>query len=75
MRKITFILLVLCVGLTTAQEYNYTISKIDVNTKYSDFGVTYFGENEAVFASTRTPKPVRTGLWVTNQQPNLILEY
>jgi outer membrane protein OmpA-like peptidoglycan-associated protein len=73
MRKITFILLVLCIGLTTAQEFNYTIKKIDVNTKYSDFGVTYFGENEAVFASTRTRKPVRTGLWETNRQPYLDL--
>ncbi|MDX6746908.1 OmpA family protein [Polaribacter sp. PL03] len=73
MRKITFLLLVLCVGLTTAQEFNYSIHKIDVNTKYSDFGVSYFGENEAVFASARKPKTVRTGLWNSNRQPYLEL--
>ena len=72
MRKITFILLVLCVGLTNAQEFNYEISKIDVNTKYSDFGVTYFGENVAVFASSRKPKAVKTALW-NNGQPFLDL--
>mgnify|MGYP000294794885 CR=1 FL=1 len=73
MRKITFILLVLCATLTKAQEFNYSIKKIDVNTKYSDFGVTYYGENEAVFASTRKPKTVRTGLWNSNRQPYLEL--
>ena len=64
MKKITLILLVLSFGLTiTAQESNYKIKNLDTNTKYSDFGVSYVGENEAIFASSRTTKVVRTALW------------
>ncbi|SDX59183.1 Outer membrane protein OmpA [Lutibacter oricola] len=73
MRKLTLILLVFCVGMVTAQEANYTIKNIDQNTKYSDFGVSYYGENEAVFASSRRDKAVRKRVWVFNKQPFLEL--
>lgn len=73
MKKITFIFLALFVCITNAQQFNYTIKRLDVNTKYSDFGVTYYGENEAVFASSRSPKSVKTGLWANNRQPYLEL--
>jgi outer membrane protein OmpA-like peptidoglycan-associated protein len=72
MRKITFILLLLCASLTTGQESYYTIKNIDQNTKLSDFGVSYFGETEAVFASSRTKRANRSLLW-TNKQPFLQL--
>ena len=74
MKKVIFLFLVLCcITLVNAQKPNYTIKRIGVNTKYSDFGVSYYGENEAVFASSRRHKPVRTGIWNTNKQPYLQL--
>ena len=73
MKKLTLIVLIFCVGLITAQEANYTIKNIKENTKYSDFGVSYYGENEAVFASSRRDKAVRKRVWVFNKQPFLEL--
>ena len=73
MRKITFILLLFFVGLTAAQELNYTIKLIDANSELSDFGVAYNGENEIVFASSRSLKAVKSSLWGENNQPFLRL--
>lgn len=62
--KKTTLILALFLGLSiTAQESNYKLKNLDSNTKYSDFGVSYVGDNEAIFASSRTTKVVRTALW------------
>lgn len=73
MRKITFILLIFYTGIILAQEANYTIENINTNTKYSDFGVTYYGEDEAVFASSRTLKAGKAEIWYGNKEPFLEL--
>lgn len=71
MKKITLII-VLLFGVV-AYSQNYTIKNIDVNTKYSDFGVTYYGENSAIYSSTKKTKQSRNRKWYLNSQPFLEL--
>ncbi|MCW2120518.1 OmpA family protein [Flavobacterium sp. 7A] len=73
MKKITILLVFLCGFAAFSQSQNYTIKNIDVNTKYSDFGVTYYGENGAVFASSKKVKGSRNKKWYLNDQPFLML--
>ena len=73
MKKITLIILLFCAGFINAQDVNYKIKNISENTKLSDFGVTYYGENEAVFASSRKDKSIRNRKWYLNKQPYLEL--
>jgi len=73
MNKITLILLLFCVSIINAQDESYTIKNVSSNTKYSDFGVSYFGENTALFASARKDKAVRKRVWIVNNQPFLEL--
>lgn len=73
MKKITLIILLFCAGFINAQDVNYKIKNISENTKLADFGVTYYGENEAVFASSRKDKSIRNRKWYFNKQPYLEL--
>lgn len=73
MKKITLIILLFCAGFLNAQDVNYRIKNISENTELADFGVTYFGENEAVFASSRKDKSIRNRKWYLNKQPYLEL--
>ena len=73
MKKITLIILLFFAVFTNAQEENFSIKNISENTKYSDFGVTYFGENSAVFSSSRKDKSIRKRVWYLNKQPYLEL--
>ena len=71
MKKIT-IIIVLLLGVVTYSQ-NYTIKNIEANTKYSDFGVTYYGENSAIYASSKKIKGSRNKKWYLNSQPFLDL--
>jgi len=73
MKKITFILLLFCVSFINAQEENYSIQNVSSNTEYQDFGVNYYGQNTAVFASARKDKSIRKRVWIINNQPFLEL--
>jgi outer membrane protein OmpA-like peptidoglycan-associated protein len=73
MKKITLIVLLFFGIHTIAQEENFSIKNISENTKYSDYGVTYYGANEAVFASSRKDKSIRKRVWYLNKQPYLEL--
>lgn len=73
MNKITLILLLFCVSILNAQELNYSIKNISENTKYQDFGVTYYGDSLAVFASSRKHKSISNKIWIGNKQPFLEL--
>ena len=73
MKKIILIILFFSAGLINAQEMNYSIKNISENTKLSDFGVTYFGESSAVFASARRDISIRNRKWSFNNQPYLEL--
>tara|TARA_R110000787_G_scaffold152593_1_gene266480 strand:+ start:2823 stop:4406 length:1584 start_codon:yes stop_codon:yes gene_type:complete len=75
-KNILFIVFLLLVGFTASSqiEERYQIKHLtDVNTKYSDFGVSYFGENQVVFASSRKVRSLRNRYWRDNSQPYLEL--
>ncbi len=74
MKKITLIIIVLCAGFINAQQDNYTIKNLDANSKYQDYGTTFFGENNVIISSTRKGKSIRrNSLWDGNKQPYLAL--
>lgn len=73
MKKITLIILLFCASFVNAQEQEYSIKNVSSNTKYQDFGVSYFGKNTAVFASARKDKSIRKRVWLINNQPFLEL--
>jgi len=66
MKKITSLLALLMVLMTYAQD-NYSIKNLEVNTKYSDFGVSYYGNN-AVFASSKKNDNKSHRNWVNGQR-------
>ncbi len=70
MKKLIVIVLFLTVGYTYGQE-NYRIKNLDVNTEYSDFGVSYYG-NDAIYASSKKTDNKSRKNW-TNGQPFLEL--
>ena len=74
MKKITFIILLFSAVLISAQnQANYSIKNISENTKLADFGVTFYGDNSVVFASSRKDKSIRNRKWYLNKQPYLEL--
>lgn len=73
MKNITLLLLLFCVGFGYSQDGNYSIKNITENTKLADFGVTYYGDSLAVFASSRRDKSIRNRKWAPNNQPYLNL--
>jgi outer membrane protein OmpA-like peptidoglycan-associated protein len=70
MRKIIAILVFLSIGFVYGQE-NYKIKNLEVNTKYSDFGVSYYG-TDAIYASAKKDHNKSKKNW-TNGQPYLEL--
>ncbi len=70
MKKIITVFIFLSVGYVFGQG-NYRIKNLDVNTKYSDFGVSFYG-NEAIYASSK-PKQNKSKKNWTNGQPYLDL--
>ncbi|MGL2994041.1 OmpA family protein [Flavobacterium sp. TSSA_36] len=73
MKKLASILILLLFYSTYSQNKNYTIKNIEANTKYSDFGVTFYGTTEAIYASSKKVKGSRNRKWSTNNQPYLDL--
>lgn len=76
MNKITVLLafLMLSVGLVTAQDTErYTIKNLEVNNELSNFGTTYYGEDQIIYASPRKKSVVITNVWSPNEQPYLDL--
>ena len=57
---------------TTAGEYK--VENLDINTKYQDFGTTFYGNDKVIFSSSR-PKPgtILQTKWKENGQPFLDL--
>ncbi len=74
MKKITLITLLFCWSLTYSQDDNYEIKNLDVNTEFSDFGVTYLNDTTAVYASTKQLfRTIKKKKWFKNKQPYLEL--
>jgi outer membrane protein OmpA-like peptidoglycan-associated protein len=57
---------------TTAGEYK--VENLSINTKYQDFGTTFYDENKVIFSSSR-PRPgtILQSKWKENGQPFLDL--
>jgi outer membrane protein OmpA-like peptidoglycan-associated protein len=75
-KNILFIVFLLLVGFTASSqiEDRFEIRHLtDVNTKNSDFGVSYYGKNQVIFASSRKIRSVRNRTWRQNSQPYLDL--
>ncbi|MGL5111244.1 MAG: OmpA family protein [Flavobacterium sp.] len=73
MKTITVIIVLMLSLYAHAQDQKYTIKNIDANTEYSDFGTAYFGNEYAVFASSKKVKGARNKKWYANNQPFLEL--
>ncbi|MFT6127058.1 OmpA family protein [Candidatus Marifrigoribacter sp. Uisw_064] len=75
-KNILFVVFLFLVSFSASSqvEERYEIKHLtNVNTKYSDFGVSYFGENQVVFASSRKVRSLRNRTWRENSQPYLEL--
>ncbi len=74
MKNFSLILLLFSCALMNAQFDNYEIKNLDVNTEYSDFGVTYLGDSTAIYASTKkVENTIKRKIWRQNHQPYLEL--
>jgi outer membrane protein OmpA-like peptidoglycan-associated protein len=70
MKKLTIYLLLLFVGVVSAQTVSgeYSIKNIDQNTKNSDFGATFYGDKMIVFASPKKGVSIVNEVWEENGQ-------
>lgn len=75
MKNFCLILLLLSCAFLNAQFEDYKIKNLEINTEYSDFGVTYFGDSTAIYASTKKvdENTIRRKKWKQNDQPYLEL--
>jgi hypothetical protein len=73
MKRVIQVLILISVYNLSAQviENNYEILNSNINTVYQDYGLSYYGDNRVVFASTRLFKSLRSKLWSGNKQPYL----
>lgn len=71
--RVLFTLLLVSTSLFSQQEERYSIKNLSTNTKYSDFGVSKYGEGRVVYASTRKDMSRYKGVWRGNHQPYLAI--
>ena len=73
-KKCIIIAILFSMSIISAQTTagKYTIKNINVNTKYADFGTTYFGNDSIIFSSP-TKKSLIRNVWKPNEQPYLDL--
>lgn len=73
MKKIVCITFFICSISFYAQQEQVAIVNLEANSEVSDFGITIYGENEAVFASARRGPSIDKRIWSPNKQPYLEL--
>lgn len=73
MKKYTLIVCLLFGVFLNAQEVNYTIKNLEVNSIHQDFGITIVRDSLVVFASTRNRKSIRKKRYIANSQSFLEL--
>jgi len=76
MKKYILILLLFCIGVITAQTEGsgkYSIKYLDINTKNSDFGTAFYGEDKLVFATPKKGITLVNDVWLGNNQRYLEL--
>lgn len=71
MKKVIFIIVLLVVSKMGFTQTQYSIKNLKMNTKYSDFGVAYYGDNDVVYSSSKRNGALRLSLWRPNKQPYL----
>lgn len=60
-------------SLIAQSNKTFEIKNLDINTKYSDFGTTIFGENKIIYASSKRGFGNTSRIWSGNKQPFLDL--
>ncbi len=75
MKKFIILILVFISAITYSQTTpgEYTIKNVITNTKYSDFGTTFFGKDKVIFASPKDNTVLTKKTWSGNNQPFLDL--
>ena len=76
MKNYILALLLCYIGVAYAQTEGagkYAINKLTVNTKNSDFGTAFYGEDKLVFASPKKGISLVNDVWVENNQRYLEL--
>ena len=70
---IVFILITSLVFSQQVDPGKYTIKNVKINTKYSDFGTTFYGKDKVVFASPKEGAVIAKTTWDGNNQQFLDL--
>ena len=76
MKNYMLALLLFSIGVTFAQTEGsgkYVINRLTVNSKNSDFGTAFYGEDKLVFASPKKGVSLVNDVWVDNNQRYLEL--
>jgi outer membrane protein OmpA-like peptidoglycan-associated protein len=71
MKNYILALLLFCIGVTNAQTEGagkYSINGLTVNSKNSDFGTAFYGDNKLVFASPKKGITLVNDVWEENNQ-------
>lgn len=73
MKRLVVLLIIFTSLSLFSQNNRYTVKNISINTEYSDFGVSLYGNNKVVYASTRKDMSPYKNIWKGNHQPYLSL--
>jgi len=76
MKNYILIVLLCFIGVITAQSEGggkYTVKNLGINTKNSDFGTAFYGENKLVFATPKKGITLVNDVWLQNNQRYLEL--
>ena len=71
MKNYILVILLFYIGVLTAQTKGsgkYTVNSLDLNTKNSDFGTAFYGENKLVFATPKKSITLVNDVWEENGQ-------
>lgn len=74
MKKSLLLVIIFSFGILNSQTTpgEHSIKNLSINTEYSDFGTTFFGDNAVIFSSPRKRTMIKN-IWKPNQQPYLDL--
>jgi len=67
------LILVLACSVLNAQKRTYKIKNLTINSKNSDYGVSFLNDSTAVFSSSRGSGLIAKRVWKDNNQPYLDL--
>ena len=70
MKNLFFYAFILCIGFLSAQEGSgkFLVKNIDENTERSEFGASFYGENNLVFATPKKGITIVNEVWSENNQ-------